>query len=71
MRRFNVGNRAMFFGEMGLNIPDEAFYHPVIKEMQGLTCDLVTLDNVSSNRFLTRVAPCNPLLHLGYGVLQY
>jgi len=50
MRRPNVGGRSLFFiGEMGFNIPDEAYYHSVIRELQDLTADLLTLDNVSNH----------------------
>ena len=34
--------------EFHLSIPDEAFYHPVVKELQDAGVDLVVLDNVSS-----------------------
>lgn len=64
MRRPNIGGRSLFFvGEIGLNIPDEAYYHPVIKEMQGHILDLITIDNVSSYGLLTRATACNSLLH--------
>jgi len=47
-RRPNVGGRSIFFlGELGLNISDEAYYHPVIREMQNYAIDLIGLDNVS------------------------
>ncbi|PIL37703.1 terpene synthase [Ganoderma sinense ZZ0214-1] len=32
-------------GELHLSIPDEAFYHPVVKELQNASNDLVILDN--------------------------
>ena len=34
-------------GEMHLSIPDEAFCHPLVKELQDASIDLVILDNVS------------------------
>ena len=34
--------------EFHLSIPDEAFYHPVVKELRDASIDLVVLDNVSS-----------------------
>ncbi len=34
-------------GEVHLSIPDEAFYHPIVKELQDTSTDLVVLDNVS------------------------
>jgi hypothetical protein len=53
MRRNNIGGRSIFFvGGMGLHIPDEAYYHPVIREMQNCVLDLITLDNVSSHSIL-------------------
>ena len=36
--------------ELHLSIPDEAFYHPVVKELQDASIDLVVLDNVSVYR---------------------
>lgn len=46
-RRENVGTRPSYVpGELHLSIPDEAFYHPVIKELEHLTTDLIILDNV-------------------------
>src|SRR4051812_17193756 len=35
-------------GELPLNIPDEAFYHHVMKEMQELLIDMLIIDNVRS-----------------------
>ena len=58
MCRPNIGGIGLFFvSEIGLNIPDEAYDHPVIKEMQEHVLDLVTLDIVSINRLLTQVTP--------------
>ena len=37
-------------GELHLSIPDEAFYHPVIKELEYLIADLIILDNVGALR---------------------
>ena len=34
-------------GELHLSIPDDAFYHPVMKELRDASNDLVVLDNVS------------------------
>ena len=52
-RRHNIGGRSIFFlGELGLNIPDEAYYHPAVRELQDLTSDLITFDNVSCNIIL-------------------
>ena len=48
MGRDNVGGRSIFFvGELGLNIPDEAYYHPVVREMQNHAIDMIGIDNVS------------------------
>jgi len=57
------GRSNLIVGEMRLNIPDEAYYHPVIIEIQNLPFDLITLDNVSSNSILwviraTALLPC-------------
>ncbi|KZT21453.1 terpenoid synthase [Neolentinus lepideus HHB14362 ss-1] len=52
-RRENVGARPSFFiGELHLNLPDQAFYHPTVKEQEYLIADLLVLDNdiVSFNR---------------------
>ena len=45
-RRENIGARPSYVpGELHLSIPDEAFYHPVIKELEYLIADLIILDN--------------------------
>ncbi|RPD67494.1 terpenoid synthase [Lentinus tigrinus ALCF2SS1-7] len=45
-RRQNIGARPSYVpGELHLSIPDEAFYHPVIKELEYLCADLIILDN--------------------------
>ncbi|RPD81425.1 terpenoid synthase [Lentinus tigrinus ALCF2SS1-7] len=45
-RRENIGTRpAHLPAELHLSIPDEAFYHPIIKELEFLCADLVLLDN--------------------------
>ena len=47
-RRPNTSAKSMFFmGELGLNIPDEAYYHPIIREIQNCAIDLIAIDNVS------------------------
>lgn len=47
-RRKDTAMRACFVtGELHLSIPDEAFYHPVMKELQDASNDLIILDNVS------------------------
>lgn len=49
MRRDNIGMRpASIVGIMGIDIPDEAFYHPAVVELHYLIADLIILDNVSS-----------------------
>lgn len=46
-RRENIGARPSFaMGELQLSIPDEAFYHPVMKELEYLCADLMLIDNV-------------------------
>jgi hypothetical protein len=32
---------------MKLNIPEEALFHPAIKKLEDLTCELIAFDNVS------------------------
>ena len=50
-RRENIGARPSYVpGELHLSIPDEAFYHPVIKELEYLIADLIILDNVGALR---------------------
>lgn len=45
-RRQNIGARPSYVpGELHLSIPDEAFYHPVLKELEYLIADLIILDN--------------------------
>ena len=64
MRRTNTTGRSMFFlGEMGLNIPDEAYYHPVVRELQNCTSDMIGIENVSSNSIL-QVTRATTLLSL-------
>ena len=53
MRRTNTVGRAMFFiGEQWLNVPDEAYYHPVIRELQNYACDMAGIENVSGHSIL-------------------
>ena len=48
-RREDVGGRPAFvLGVLHLSIPDEAFNHPVIKELENAILDLIIVDNVSS-----------------------
>ena len=47
-RRENIGARPAFVpGELHLAIPDDAFYHPVVKELEYLVTVLIIIDNVS------------------------
>ncbi|OSX64651.1 hypothetical protein POSPLADRAFT_1133971 [Postia placenta MAD-698-R-SB12] len=47
-RRENIGARPSYFpAELGLNLPDEAFYHPVVTELSYNIADLIILDNAS------------------------
>ena len=49
-RRHNIGTTPTFaIGEAHLNLPDEAFYHPIIKKLELLTADMIILDNVGPN----------------------
>jgi hypothetical protein len=48
-RRQNIGIRPSFVpGELHLTLPDAAFYHPVVKELEYLVADLIIIDNVRS-----------------------
>ncbi|KAI0345586.1 terpenoid synthase [Trametopsis cervina] len=52
-RRDNIGARPAFVpAELHLNIPDDAFYYPSIKELEYLSADLIALNNdiLSYNR---------------------
>lgn len=50
-RRENVGARPSFVPfELHLRLPDHVFNHPIIRELQYHTCDLLVLDNVSFYR---------------------
>ncbi|TBU23980.1 terpenoid synthase [Dichomitus squalens] len=46
VRREDSGVRVCFTpGELHLSIPDEAFYHPIVKVLRDCSIDLVVLDN--------------------------
>ncbi len=46
-RRENIGARFAFdLGGLNLSIPDHAFYHPMIRELEYMIADLLTLNNV-------------------------
>ena len=46
-RRHNIGCPVSYvFGRYQMDIPDEAFYHPVIQELENMASDMVILDNV-------------------------
>ena len=48
-RREDVGGPPSFVvGVLHLSIPNEAFNHPVIKELENAILDLIIVDNVSS-----------------------
>ena len=48
IRRQNIGARPSYVpAELGLDIPDKAFYHPVMIELTYYSADLIILDNVS------------------------
>jgi len=47
-RRLNSGTASSYVPlELHLNLPDEVFYHPAIKEMERLAVDMICIDNVS------------------------
>ena len=49
-RRLNSGTTPSYVPvELHLNLPDEVFYHPAIKEMELLAIDMICVDNVSFN----------------------
>lgn len=46
-RRENIGARPSYMPAMlGIDIPDDAFYHPVVVELSYLIADIIILDNV-------------------------
>ena len=48
-RRMDSGVRPCFSPcELHLSIPDEAFYHPVVKELRDASADMIVLDNVGT-----------------------
>ena len=48
LRKEDGGTTAVFFTfELGLNIPDEAYEHPIMKELQDTALNLIMIDNVS------------------------
>ncbi|EED81950.1 predicted protein [Postia placenta Mad-698-R] len=45
-RKENIGARPSYVpAELGLNLPDEAFYHPVVTELSYYIAELIILDN--------------------------
>ncbi|KAG0703655.1 isoprenoid synthase domain-containing protein, partial [Suillus ampliporus] len=53
LRRVTIGLRpSIAICEMGMNLPDEVFYHPVIAELVDCIADMILIDNdmVSYNR---------------------
>ncbi|KAJ7627810.1 isoprenoid synthase domain-containing protein [Mycena polygramma] len=65
MRRRNIGIRPSFMpAELGLTLPDEVFYHPVVQELQYLIAELVFLDNdmVSYNKEQATGNSCHNIL---------
>lgn len=46
-RKDSALDASFALGELHLSIPDDAFYHPVMKELRDASNDLVVLDNVS------------------------
>lgn len=50
-RRLSGGGGPSFVAlELHLDLPDEAFYHPAIREMQLLGADMIMVDNVSLSK---------------------
>ncbi|KAG1809646.1 isoprenoid synthase domain-containing protein [Suillus subaureus] len=53
LRRLTIGAHPSFtICEMGMDLPDEIFYHPIIVELAGCSTDLIIIDNdmVSYNK---------------------
>jgi len=49
LRRYTIGTEPSFLlCEMGMNLPDEVFCHPVIMELAENTIELSQIDNVKS-----------------------
>ena len=56
-RRENIGARPSYVpAELGLDLPDEAFYHPVIQELSYHIADLIILGNVRTLEFRIRAS---------------
>ena len=54
-RRQNIGARPSYVPiELGLNLPDHVFYHPVIEELSYYIADLIILDNVTCSFLLPK-----------------
>ena len=50
-RRMDAGVRPSFSPcEFHLSIPDESFYHPVMKELRDASTDMIVLDNVRTRK---------------------
>jgi hypothetical protein len=46
-RRDNAGMRPVYiFAFLDLQIPDEAYDHPVVREIENLVTDIIVIDNV-------------------------
>jgi hypothetical protein len=46
-RRDNAGMRPTYiFAALNLDIPDEAYNHPVVREIETLVTDIIVIDNV-------------------------
>ena len=66
MRRENIGLRpASVVGVMGIDIPDDAFYHPAVVELHYLIADLMILDNVSSTCYASDSEQQRRLITIG------
>ena len=48
LRKQDGGTVALFFTfELGLNIPDEVYYHPFMEELKDIGLRMIMVDNVS------------------------
>lgn len=59
VRRYTIGvDPAYVMLELGYDLPDEVFHHPVVAELRELAIQMIILDNVS--RALPSFSPLTP-----------
>ena len=72
-RQENIGVRPTYYaGELYLNLPDEAFYHPVTKGIEYVIAELGSIDNVCGFLFVfpSHISPGTECLFPGHAVVQ-